>query len=461
MKSSDRTAALRDIAPRIERAGAKGLLSAFPLSVALVLLLVGASLEQPAFDIGSVTIKPEHLVLSLLWALIGWRLVVGGAFPKARLLLWIIPYVAVLVVASVWNSPDPAVSLRQTVMVGLVASAAWLAYGTADTRDRLMLAVDVLIWLAALEAALIFLSLALAWIGVPFGAQPGRGGIPVPNGTLREPNLLGSYLAAGGILALARLLSSRERRHALATAGALALILTALGLSLARGAWLGFAAGVVLVVAGYVVLRVSGSRWAREIKRNVLLGVLAGVLAALFLTVIAPAVFPGTSEGLGNRLNLGAYDPQSDPSVLARVDTVQQAWPNIWVHPVIGHGTGSFGMSHTDEQGSPGWIPNLILHVLYDGGLVGLACWLAGVLGLAWVVGRYVRAVTAKRVSEAPMTKVLPPEAVLGLVGAVGAILVAFQVTEGSWLSFPWVYLGLLVAAIGLTDPDTRSTSAN
>jgi O-antigen ligase len=346
-------------------------------------------------------------------------------------------------------------------MVGLVASAAWLAYGTVDTRDRLMLALDVLVWLAALEAALIFLSLALAWIGVPFGAQPGRGGIPVPNGTLREPNLLGSYLAAGGILALARLLSSREKRHALAIAGALALILTALGLSLARGAWLGFTAGVVLVVAGYVVLRVSGYAWAREIKRNVLLGVVAGALAALFLTVIAPAVFPGTSEGLGNRLNLGAYDPQSDPSVLARVDTVQQAWPDIWVHPVIGHGTGSFGMNHSDERGNPGWIPNLILHVLYDSGLVGLACWLAGVLGLAWVVGRYVRAVTTKQVSEAPMTKVLPPEAVLGLVGAVGAILVAFQVTEGSWLSFPWVYLGLLIAAIGLTNPDTRSASAN
>jgi hypothetical protein len=217
MKSSDRTTALRDVSPGLDRVSVKGLLAAFPLTVALVLLLVGASLEEPAFDIGSVTVKPEHLVLVLVWVLIGWRLVTAGVLRKARLLAWIIPYLVVLLVASVVNSPEPATSMRQTVMVALVASAAWLAYGAANTRERLTLAVEVLVWL---EAALIFVSLALAWIGVPLGAQPGRGGIPVPNGTLREPNLLGSYLAAGGVLALASLLSTVKRRRALGLAGA-------------------------------------------------------------------------------------------------------------------------------------------------------------------------------------------------------------------------------------------------
>jgi hypothetical protein len=35
----------------------------------------------------------------------------------------------------------------------------------------------------------------------------------------------------------------------------------------------------------------------------------------------------------------------------------------------------------------------------------------------------------------------------LGLLGAFAALLMAFQVTEGSWLAFPWVYVGLLAGA--------------
>jgi O-antigen ligase len=303
--------------------------------------------------------------------------------------------------------------------------------------------VEVLVWLAAAEATLIFISLALAWIGVQFGAQPGRGGIPVPNGTLWEPNLLGSYLAAGGVLALSSLLSTVSGKQAGGLAGAFAVILSALGLSLARGAWLGFAAGVVLLGVGLVVLRLRGAQPLGTLRRNIVLAVLAASTAGLFLTVIAPAFFPGTSAGLGSRLNVWGYDPQSDPSVRARFDTVQQALPDIWAQPVIGHGAGSFGLSHQDDKGNAGWIANLELHVLYDSGILGLACWVAGFAGLAWAAWRFVRMQPFDGEDDLAWTT-------LGLLGAVAALLVAFQATEGSWLAFPWVYLGLLVVAFGL-----------
>ena len=311
------------------------------------------------------------------------------------------------------------------------------------------MAVDVLIWLAVAEAALIFVSLGLAWIGVPLGAQAGRGGIAVPNGTLWEPNLLGSYLAAGGVLALARLLSSERSRQAIYLAVALAVIVTALGLSLARGAWLGFGAGVVTLVMGQAVLRLRNARAVHleALKRNVLLAVLAALTAGLFLTVVAPAFFPSTTAGLGSRLNLGAFDPQADPSLRARVDTLQQALPAIEAQPLIGNGTGSFGVGHQDDKSNPGWIANLELHILYDSGVIGFICWLIGFAGLAWAAIRFLRGRVGDEGYDLNW-------ATLGLMGAVLAIFVAFQATEGSWLAFPWVYLGLLVSAFSLATPD-------
>lgn len=446
MKSSDTSTTMHDLAAERPRASTPGLVATFPRTAALVLLLIGVSLEQPAIEVGVATIKPEHVALLGLWLVVGWRLIDAGLLMRSRLLWWIVPYLAVLFVASVLNSPEPNASLRQTAMVALVASGAWLVYAVTDTKDRLLLAVNALIWLAVAEVALIFVALALAWAGIQFGAQPGRGGIAVPNGTLWEPNLLGSYLAAGGVLALVGLMSAVSGRRAIGLAGAVALIVTALGLSLARGAWLGFAAGVVLVGVGMVVLRLRRAKAQGTLRRNVVMALLALSTAGLFLMVIAPAFFPSTSAGLGSRLNVWAYDPQSDPSVLARVDTVHQALPDIQAQPVIGRGAGSFGLSHQDGKGNPGWIANLELHVLYDSGLVGLGCWVLGFAGLAWAGWRFMR---TRPSNDDPNERDLT-WATLGLVGAVTALFVAFQATEGSWLAFSWVYLGLLAAAFGL-----------
>jgi hypothetical protein len=111
--------------------------------------------------------------------------------------------------------------------------------------------------------------------------------------------------------------------------------------------------------------------------------------------------------------------------------------PGIKAHPFIGNGAGSFAVGHLDSKGNPGWISNLEFHVLYDSGLVGLACWIAGIAGLIWSSGRVLLRDTESR--EFQWTT-------LGLLGALAALLMAFQVTEGSWLAFPWVYVGLLAS---------------
>jgi O-antigen ligase len=440
IESSNRASVAPDLTASRRRAGLAGILTW--QSAALVVLLLGVAIEQPAFDVAGLTVKPEQVAILALWALVGWRVIGTGLLRGARLLLWTVPYCVVLLAASLLNAPDREAALRHTGLVILVTSAAWLAYGLVDTQARLALAMRWLIVLALAEAVLTLGVLAFAWSWVPPGAQSGLGGIAVPNGTLWEPNLLGSYLAAGGVLALGALLAAGSRRWAFVLAGGLAVIITALGLSLARAAWLGFAVGAVVLCIGFVALRGRCIQLPGSARRNIALAVLAAALAGVFLVGVAPVIFPGTAGGFRNRVALGSYDPQTDPSLQARAGTLQQAVPGIASHPILGNGTGSFGSAYVDSKGNPGWVANLELHVLYDSGLVGLACWLVGLGALFWVgVSRLRRSAGAPPALQ---------QQILALIAALTGLLVAFQATEGSWLAFPWIYVGLLAAGLSI-----------
>ena len=67
-------------------------------------------------------------------------------------------------------------------------------------------------------------------------------------------------------------------------------------------------------------------------------------------------MFPGTSSIFFSRVNLSAYDPHADPSLRARVDSLQDAMPGSEAHPFLGNGAGAFAVGHQDNKGNPGWL---------------------------------------------------------------------------------------------------------
>ena len=107
---------------------------------------------------------------------------------------------------------------------------------------------------------------------------------------------------------------------------------------------------------------------------------------------------------------------------------------------------GQLRRARLDEQGGPGRIGNLELHLLYDSGALGLALALAGLAVIArGAVGALRRAPVAG-----------PDRAViLGLLAAGAALLVAYQATEGTWLAYTWIYAGLLARAGAAPAPAT------
>jgi O-antigen ligase len=229
-------------------------------------------------------------------------------------------------------------------------------------------------------------------------------------------------------------------------------VLCALALSLARAAWVGFFVGAGFVVLLYLVLRRRTKDVGRRatadsgglrvgLRRGLPVGGLAVAGALAFLPTVAPVLFPGTAWGVLVRVNPAWYDPAKDPSVTVRVSATKSALDDIGAHPIIGNGAGSYGVTHTGEGGAPGWISNLELHILYDSGAVGLLVFAAGIGWLAW---RGLRQLFAGSAGDSGDD--MRPQ-IVGLLGAIAVLLIAFQATEGTWMAFFWGYVGLLAAA--------------
>jgi O-antigen ligase len=109
-------------------------------------------------------------------------------------------------------------------------------------------------------------------------------------------------------------------------------------------------------------------------------------------------------------------------------------------HPLLGTGPGSFSYRLPgDATPGPAWLPNLTLQVLHDTGVLGL-------LAMLWLfVAFYVTTLRAlRRAPSGPLRAVLG-----GLIAAVTALLIAFQLTPGFTLGYSWALLALAVAASG------------
>ncbi len=103
--------------------------------------------------------------------------------------------------------------------------------------------------------------------------------------------------------------------------------------------------------------------------------------------------------------------------------------------PLFGNGAGSINRLVIPGAGSKPWNGNLVLFVLHDSGLPGVAA-LAGVVTVVALMARRAYRRSTDRTVLVPL-----------LVAGV-ALLWAYQFTHGLWLMYPYVYLGLLTASM-------------
>lgn len=134
-----------------------------------------------------------------------------------------------------------------------------------------------------------------------------------------------------------------------------------------------------------------------------------------------------------------------EPAPLAMGSRTRTRSP--WQWQVFGNGAGSINALRIVPPGEPAlekpWNGNVLLFVLHDSGAIGLA----SLAGLVVAVALVARGALRR------MTDGSGRALAVALLGAGVALLFAYQFTHALWLMYPYVYLGLLSAALARTAP--------
>lgn len=422
------------------------LVGAWPLS-GVATLIVAALLTRYRFDVGPVSIRPEQIAALTVAALGGFQLLIRRGRLRMPLAAWFaLAWWGMNVISGIFFSPRLVTGIQNSIRLSLLALTFILIINLISDRQQWRLAILIFLGAGIVEAAFGIVARALYPLGINLGVQVAWNFTePIPYGTFEEGNLFGSHtgswaivlatmILANGVhvprirtwLSQGKLLHHVFSRQTLRLLGLLILLL-ALFLSLSRGAWLMFVAGMALLWLVY-----TWNAW-HTVNRFLLL--LTAVPFLVFsIAAIAP-LLPSTwpfVERIQSFLNLS-----SDPTFSARLSDWMLALDDWRRQPLTGWGPGSFYDIYGELRAHPAWISNLSIRLLQETGLIGTGLFLGFTLSLFLPVLKTLHRSQMK--AERMM-----------LLGLSISLLVlwglAYQSTDGIWLSASWVHAGLLAA---------------
>lgn len=396
----------------------------------------------------------------LAWALRG--------AAERRIAIRFTPFAAVLLVF-VWTA---GLSLTQagSWREGLPEWLKWAEFAAVYIVGVQILRRRTVRWLVA---TLLLTGISQAALGAhQFLARAGPEGFLLPGGfmraygTLGQPNPYGGYLGyllpVAASLALMGLEAARRGRPSIAAAGAAlagATTTAALGLGMlmswSRGAWLGAAASLAVVLVAHL-------------RRTALAGAAFAVAVAVLL---AGAIGIGTSGRLpgpiaGRLESVGQYVNAPDParteitddnfSVLERLAHWQAGLEMFEDAPWLGVGIGNYGVAYAAYQ-KPHWYEplghahNVYINFLAETGILGTAAFLA-----TWTAA----ALMAVRASRRPVSRYQRALAA-GVLGA-WTYLTVHSLFDNLFVQHLQLQLALLLAGLtALTHEDSEGTPSS
>lgn len=418
------------------------------VTTALVILLLGSTfLDEVRYSVsGLFNVRASFLVAAVVLPIVAWRWRIWRQ-PLHRmpllpglLALNIAFYISTLIN---WHSPTFAHGLVTCTLFVLNISLFVLVYRYASNRTNSMLLLRVAATLGAAYAVAGALALISYQIGFP-GAHYlvefrtlgnwTMGGAaqdtPIARPWFLEP-IIGSYLAAIGVMAVGMCLTTTGRRR-WSYGVAACLIFVGVTLTYSRGAWIAAVGG--LVTLGIFVLLVRPLR-----KRAVaLLGLVTGVLVGIAaLAALVGSLGVVLSARLANIVN---------PNQGTGAQRIQ-----FWVaiirdglhKPILGHGANAYQLLLPPPTCPPPCGPyvaeNATVEIFHTSGIVGLAVYIAvltGTLILFWRSYRRVQPRDQERLVS-----------VVGLASIV-TLVVSAQVNPSFWGNMYWALFGLAVAFV-------------
>jgi O-antigen ligase len=423
-------------------AGALAVLTINRWPYGALLVLVGTS-AMPVFFVEIVGWKarPEHFAVAIVsLAACVWLLRCNRKTRLEKLDYWVLAYVAVNYIGSVFGSSSPSDTVRWALLNNLAVFPYFLIRLLVRDLKTLRRAFRILLAVGVAESAYGILCYASHHaFGNTMGMAIGQylAEVAAPYGSLYEPNLFGAYTGCCAVLALAVYLIGNRR---------LGYLICFFIASLATVLSFSRAALVALVVASCSVLWQARRAQGRDRSRAALVVLAAGLILIIAVSAVGGVLrdrFSGLfTQGLG------------EETTITRLIEAQEALQDIPMHPLIGNGTASFQLSFDWGKyvpawgGKPTWVGNVTIRILHDSGLLGIVA----ILGFLVSLWRKIRVVLRERTSQVPVLIAL----------SAGALLygISFQATDGSMLAFPWVHLGFLASAAILLSSTPSGTNA-
>lgn len=492
--------------------------------IAIVFMFVAVVVSRFSLELSSLSIRPEHIALGLVAVLLLLWVVRGRAklvFSRADWLL--VAYLAVTLYSSLVNPPEPRESLKFLGLMVLAIGFYFLLRALLNGDKTFRFAVKALLVVGVAEAIYSLLAWLIYPLGVDLGADVyalgprGPGGVLclfsiTMHGTDYEPNILGSFLMAVGLVLATMFLSPRLRARRSLIAIGLVIILTALAVNTSRAALVGFAVGLALLFI------VSDERnWATKLKWGALAMVFMGVVIVgsfelshvlmrlptapggaaraacdqYIATGIvnpastgAPNIVPAsqstlataTARAQSQALTRVAVRSQTPPAVAlsgaasrtpARAATpaptvIAQPLDRLLQGQTVNYRLSTYFRALNDWAASP-WFGNganafaqkYVTSSFTPGWISNMTLMAlhdSGIVGfallLAWLVWFVWDLVRGLRNSRRGVTYVLMLGLTIGFVG----LFVAYQFTTALWLGFTWLYLGLLKSGTDLLE---------
>lgn len=432
-------AALMAISAPFEEAGpiVAIALPALPGVVLAILVnpLVGVLAVFATFPIGSVGAPiygaklqaAEGAVLFITVVVALRRLAVGKTpLPFVPELLWAMGLLAWMLL-SLYSAIDEGLAIK--AFMSLAGGIAFASVMLAVIRDS----VDLRRILGFFVLICTFISLAAVSSGSAFEAS--YRGTQVAGrlqGAFDHPNQLGALCAMAAPIAAALLFGARTFAVRLVSAGALGLILAALGLSLSRGAWLGAGLAFLLML---VMLREARRLIAALLIPIAIIGVLVWTAAAQRPEIKV------IGERARSFTTLSPYD--------ARDEIWAEAIREIKDDPITGQGPGSFSVASERVGGGATTVKAVHAHNLWlnwaaEVGLPGVAFLTGLMVSLAFATARAGRLARAR---GQPRDRVLAVGIAAGLLSVLGQGMVDYPMTNPVVHIAVWGLVGALLAA--------------
>jgi O-antigen ligase len=395
---------------------------------ALSVLIAASTMSRFSFDVSGWNAHAEHFAVFVVSLAAGaWLLGTGRRMQLEKLDYWILGYVAINYISSAFASVSPRDTLRWALLNNLAVLPYFLIRLLVSDLRTLQKVFRILLVVGVLESAygiLCFVSNHL--FGTSTGMELGAYlfDVAAPYGSMYEPNLFGAYAGCCAVLAMAVYLIGERRLVYL-----ICFLITSLAtvLSFSRAALVG-----LLVAGGWVLWQARRTEGRRRNRTAIL-----AAAVALILVIAGTATSSVLQERFGDLFKRGVQEE----TAITRFIAVQEALQDVPKHPLIGNGTASFQLLfdwakyESSWSGRRAWLGSLIIRILHDCGLLGLATIFGFVISL-WLK---IRGHLSASGRQAPLLIAL----------WAGALLysISFQSTDGSILAFCWVHLGLLASA--------------